>query len=102
MMRVMLTLGFGACFIDAYTTWVALTHNGFQEATPAVAHLIATTGLIPGLFIAGVLRCAAFVLVALVARCVRWTAVPLVVVGLLGAAFTWYVALSNIVTLAQG
>ncbi len=101
-MRVMLLLGFGACFIDAYTTWAAVSTGSFQESTPTVAHLIATTGLIPGLAVAAIVRCVAFCILALVARCVRWTSVPLIAIGLVGAAFTWYVALSNIVTLAAG
>jgi hypothetical protein len=89
---------------DLFTTYTALSTPGhvFFETTPALAALIASQGLSFGLLVSGLLRLAAFGLVALVAtRVPRVLAVPLLIGGVLGAAWTWWIALGNVLTIAR-
>jgi hypothetical protein len=89
---------------DWLTTYTALSTPGhvFSEKTPAVAALIASQGLIPGLLVSLLLRLVVFGVVALVAaRVPRLVAVPLLTVGVLGAGWTWWIALGNVLTIAH-
>ena len=80
------------------TPWVA----GFGRETPAVATLIAADGLTLGLLLSALVRLAALALVVLVAaRVPRVVALPLLSAGFLGAAFTWWIALGNVLTMAH-
>jgi hypothetical protein len=89
---------------DWCTTYAALSTPGhvYSERTPAVASLIAAHGLTLGLLVSALLRLAAFGLVVLVAaRVPRVVALPLLSAGFLGAAFTWWIALGNVLTMAH-
>lgn len=97
--RLMLTAAGFAILMDVTTTLLALQSSQFGEASPAVAHMISSHGLVYGVLVSAVLRMFAFALVALVAEVVR-PAWPLWIVGFGGAAFTLWVALSNIQTMA--
>ena len=89
---------------DWSTTYTALSTPGhvYSEQTPAVAALIAAHGLTLGLLLSVLVRLAVFALVVLVAaRAPRVVALPLLAVGFLGAAWTFWVALGNVLTLAH-
>ena len=80
------------------TPWVA----GFGRETPAVATLIAADGLTLGLLLSALVRLAALALVVLVAaKAPRVVSLPLLAVGFLGAAWTFWVALGNVLTMVQ-
>ena len=98
--RLLILLGTIACLLDAFTTWVALRAGGFHEHTAATAALIAALGLPGGLVLSVLIRIAAFAVLAFVASRIPPLATPLAAVGFVAVAITWFIALTNIATLA--
>lgn len=97
--RWMLAFGFSAILLDAYTTIVAIQAGRFHEHTPQVAGLIHAHGLILGVVMAALIRMLVLALVAMLTWLIepRW---PLILVGFAGGAFTLWIALGNIHTMA--
>jgi hypothetical protein len=100
----LISFAVAALAADLFTTYSALSTPGhvYSEETPAVASLIAAHGLEIGLLVSVLVRLAVFALVVLVAaRVPRAVAVALLAFGFLGAAWTWWIALANALTLAH-
>jgi hypothetical protein len=100
----LISFAVAALAADWFTTYAALSipGHGYSEQTPAVASLIAAHGLTIGLLVSVLMRLAVFALVVLVAaRVPRAVALALLAVGFLGAAWTWWIALGNVLTMAH-
>ena len=93
------TLG---CLLDGFTTWVGLAGSigRHQEQSEAVAALIRQFGLLGGIAISVLLRVAVFAAVAVAIERFTRGRLALFAIGLVAAAATWLVVLSNIAALA--
>jgi hypothetical protein len=97
----LIVAGTFGCLLDAFTTWAALHRQGrFGEQSPTTATLITAMGLTGGLAISVLLRVAIFSGLAVAMERVPRLSKPLLAIGLLAVAATWFIVLANISTLA--
>jgi hypothetical protein len=93
------TLG---CLLDGFTTWVALAGSagGHQEHSEVVSALIRRFGLLHGIALSILLRVAIFAALAVAIERFTRGRLVLFAIGLVAAAATWLIVLSNIAVLA--